>query len=160
MTATYTPTAQPTATNTWIVLMTSTFTRTPQPSATRTRTPQPTATNTQVIPSATPTYTATASSIGGENIYPNPVDPEKQDLTLVFGLDEPADRAYFSIYTKAYRLITKVKLGTAIQGYNMRVVNRAYLKNLSNGIYYYVIEYDTASSKGNRSKIKQFMVVR
>jgi endoglucanase len=162
-TGTPTPTFTGTASNTPVntATLTATYSYTPVNTASFTKTPSPTCSGTPV-PSKTPSQTPTsvpAQEPINSNLYPCPVNPDKQTLTLTYDLDRNADNVRFIIYTRALRLVRDIYLTGKSAGPNISPVNSENLKGLSNGIYLYVIEIkDTTGIK--RGKIGEFLVIK
>jgi hypothetical protein len=147
--ATFTFTA--TKTQTFTVTPTLTQSQTVQPSYTDTPTPVPSSTVT-----VQPTETSTPAAPG---IYPNPVDPEKDDLHVVFTAGADSTNVEFKIYTVSFRLVRRVSLGNAAAGVvNDKTVTRYYFNSLSKGLYYYVLEFNTSAGV-KYSKISELLVV-
>lgn len=102
-----------------------------------------------------PTKTPTPAAPG---IYPNPFDPQKEDLHVVFAAAADSTDVELKIYTVAFRLVRKASLGNATAGVvNDKTVMRYRLNSLSKGLYYYVLEFN--SSAGVKySKISELLV--
>jgi len=144
ITSTFTPTYSMTATNTFTNTPVFTLTNTP----TETFTAQPTETDELKI---------IASSIV---IYPNPITVKNSDLKVVFNISKKADRYIFKIYTKAYRFILEKKEEKRlIPGKNEITLEKNYLKNLSDGIYYAIIILEDDKGYKMKSHIQKFMIL-
>jgi hypothetical protein len=185
-TATLTATATVTVTPSFSATLTETYTRTPSetitatstkpppgatftftatPSSTPTLTQSPTAqpSNTDTpspVPSSTVTVQPTETSVpAAPGIYPNPVDPKKDDLHVVFTAGTDSTDVEFKIYTVSFRLVRRVSLGSAVAGVvNDKTVMRYYFNSLSKGLYYYVLQFNTSAGV-KYSKISEVLVV-
>ena len=152
---TFTPTFTMTATltRTLTPFISPIFTRTSTLTLTMTSTPQPTSTY-------TPSFTPTAPYIAPAwTVYPNPLNPEKYDLNISYELKSAAKTVKFSIYSTAFRLVRTDTWANKPAGLNQGKVDRAYLVNLANGTYLYLITYGETGSE-NRTKIGVFVLVK
>jgi chitinase len=158
-TATYTPTQTipPSATNTPVNTASTT------PHDTFSPTPQPfTPTNTgTMVPTATTTPTPAAVPAAQElKPYPNPVNPLVQDLLIAVNVESLSAEISFKAYTTALRLVRHIKLGTMSQGVKVCTIARDALKDLSNGVYFCVIEQQGNDKKTSRSKTVKIIILK
>ncbi len=152
-TSTFTPTSSATYTRTAVstataIIFTPTFTVTTQPSATITVTVEE--------PGATPTQTPVAEEL----LWPCPANPQTQDINVAFNLTAGASDVSFRVYTMAYRLIRVVDLGGYPAGVQEGKIDKSYLVDLSNGIYFYSIEAALIDGTTQRSRIKEFILLK
>lgn len=156
-TLTFTFTSTLTYTFTYTLTATSSWTFTVTPTRTFTSTPQNTNTYTQTTK---PTPEATQEQIDIEDIiaYPNPVKPEN-GTTIGFKLTRGC-RVKFLIYTVSMRLIRQIEAEDFPAGYNTKKIGREYLKNLANGIFYYVIVAEDEKGKKKRAKVEKLIIMR
>lgn len=158
---TKTPVNTVTVTNTAVMTFTNTITpqdtttNTPQTAATFTRTA--TATSTPIVITSTPTATMAVTG-PVEILYPNPYIPKNGGLNLVFFLDNQADEVEFTVFSRALRLIAKVKLGAYPSGFNKAEIDKKYFLNFATGQYYYVLNYKNANSN-KKTKIRNFFIL-
>jgi len=125
---------------------------------TSTITASPTETATDNIQAPTATYTAT-TWIARNIVYPCPVNPVYNDLTVEYSLERTADKVNFVIYSRAFRLIRSFDLSGKSAGPNRSIINKAYLNGLSNGCYLYIIELkDQTGTK--RSRIDKLIILK
>jgi hypothetical protein len=108
----------------------STWTNTADATPTLTPVSIATDTATTTIPATTPV------------VYPNPLLGGDQDLHVDFNMASPAQSVKFMIFTCNLRLIREVNWGALPQGYNHGIIDKEYMKNLSNGTYYFMIKAD------------------
>ena len=149
-----------TETNTSTFTKTSTATSTPTLTQTRTGTNTPTFTPTIQTPTITCTPTMTNTpSIVDEIIYPNPADPEK-DINLNIILDAQADFIIFRLYSTSFRLIREIKWGSVPAGFYNGIIDKSYLKSLSNGIYYYRVQINYHGKSPQMHKIQELLIIR
>jgi hypothetical protein len=174
VTISFTKTVTITDTATRLSTPTNTVTQTSTYQLTNTASPQATKTFTMTV-TATVTFTATLTPtniiiiptpteisvpvIEKEGIYPNPCNPEYQDLHLNFNLSQAVTDADFLIYSHGYRLVLKVKLGACITQGNKVVIGSNSLKKLASGIYFYVVRYKTTNGY-KQTKIGQIFILR
>ena len=132
VTPSLTPTRTPTPSNT-----VQSFTETPSFTYTITLTPSITAT--QVI-SATITETPALPPAGTELFYPNPFNPDVNDLHIFEYITYDAPEFLLRIYTPAFRLVREINLGAAPHGGCVLTAERGFFNGLSNGIYFCTIK--------------------
>lgn len=165
-TATNTPTSTYTAT-TVIFTPTLTITQTEQASITVTKTftvtyttsvtTIPTATQTATI---TPVSTTTAIEIKNLLPYPNPCNPGG-GITISYELTRNATEITFKLYTSSARLIRKNTVAGLISaGQKTMAIKPGDMENLSQGVYYYVIEGKADNQTKARSKIDKIIILR
>ncbi|MCE5299635.1 MAG: glycoside hydrolase family 44 protein [Spirochaetia bacterium] len=165
---TVTPTTTPTYTRTGTTTDTRTSTATPSFTATRTvyltvsvtasgtftMTPATTATQTSTLtpyvsqtPTLTPTLTVSQATLPviEPGIYPNP-SVAGVNVRLVFDRTAASDTTVMYLYTAGFRLIRRIELGATGQGRNNIVLDRGYFNGLSNGTYFYFVEFKTATA--------------
>ncbi len=170
-TATPTYTSTPTRTNTFTSTVlpdtftdtpTCTMTQTPQPGATATYTQTPlnntaTATPTLMI---TPVSTTTAIQVKDTLSYPNPCNPVS-GLTIVYKLTRDASEITFKLYTTSARLIRKHTVSSLTSaGIKTILISPGVLENLSQGVYFYVIEAKADNGTTARSKIEEIIIIK
>jgi subtilase family serine protease len=145
-TATYTPGDTNTATPVNTATVTPLDTGTSTPGATNTNTPQPTNTCTQInTATATNTPFPTPSNPAQSRIYPNPLDPGKSGLSIMFNFASYSDNVVMEVYTVAFRKVKSISMGSAAAGENTVTLEGVKFMNMSNGIYYYIITAKTDS---------------
>lgn len=81
-------------------------------------------------------------------------------MQIGFNVTAPAQAVKLLIYTRAFRLIKSVDLGACPEGFVVKPVNRSYLKDLSAGLYLYVVKQSGVSGKETKSRIKMFVIIR
>ena len=152
-TSTITPTPTnppPGSTNTFTATITRTYTATPTFTCTSTAVPAASATFTMQ-----PTFTSTPEVVG---LYPNPLDPSKYDLHVVFSAAADSPDIELKLYTVSFRLIRQAELGGAAAGVvEDKVIAGENFRGLSSGLYYYVLQFDTASGK-RFSRISELLI--
>jgi len=129
-----------------------------------------TSTNTPIfILTNTPTETWTEQQTGIDKpeiiissivIYPNPLIIKDQDLKIIFNISKGANRYVFKVFTKAYRFILENKEEKKlVAGRNEITLKNRYLRNLSNGIYYGIIEIEDDKGNKIKSHIQEFIIL-
>jgi hypothetical protein len=107
---------------------------------------------------AQPTLTSTATQGTTTGVYPNPFDPDRDDLHVVFNAASDSADVEFKLYTVSFRLIRNVSLGGASAGtINDKIAGRNNFRGLSRGLYYYVLEFNTTAGK-KFSKISEILI--
>lgn len=146
-TATAAQTYTQTGTNTPANTQTSTMTITITPANTASATPPPTKTITPsftatitltLTVAATPTNTPQAVATQ-EIVYPNPYNPSKGDLNIIYKVLDPSDTVKVRFYTRALRLIMEESLYPSGAGMNKGSIQADLFKAFSNGIYFYEV---------------------
>ena len=177
-TATLTPTTfisfTPTQTRTQTIPASATITQTTAPSLTATSThvytvsSTTTLTETPVIntptitPVLTPIAVATTSIIEIKNPlpYPNPRNASS-GITIGYQLTRDAVEITFKLYTTNARLVRKHTInGTVSAGIKAMPVSAAVFENLSQGVYFYVIEGKADNGTVGRSKIDKIIIIK
>ena len=159
VTQTCTLTAIPskTLTSTEVPAATATVTTTPSLSATENITPS-------FTPAGTPTGTFTPAATAGTFVitdavnYPNPYNM-KSPLYIRFNTNRVSSDTVLMLYTESFRRILKFNEGAFIKGSAVMQVPAEYLKEFSNGTYYYFIEAKSEGKKG-RSSIGKIIILR
>ncbi len=174
LTLTSTATTMPTNTLTFTFTLTKTSTAIPTNTQTRTYTATytytSTMTNTQIVTmsytatqviTVTPTETCTEDGAKIEVIktYPNPLKTE-EDLKIKVRVNKRLEEIKVKIYTVGYRNIMDIGGIQVLAGENEIMLNRAKIKNLAKGIYYYVIIGRDESGKQMYSKINSFIYMK
>jgi hypothetical protein len=176
LTGTETDTATITTSPTNIPADTATMTYTATLTLPPTKTITPSVTNTATATSSTtesPAFTATATltitrttveasdkaKISGEFVFPNPVNGAA-GLNLSFKLSAKADKIVLRLYSTSMRLIREKSISGLTSGHNVAAVNNSFLKDLSSGAYYYVLEVFTGASITDRSRIGKVIILR
>ncbi len=150
MTATNPP---PGSTNTFTATITMTYTITSSETPTFTVTPDFTSTAV-----AQPTLTSTATQETTTGVYPNPFDPDKEDLHVAFGASVDSTDVELKLYTVSFRLIRNISLGGASTGVmNDKTATRNNFLGLARGLYYYILEFNTTNGK-KYSKINELLI--
>ncbi|MBP7791743.1 MAG: right-handed parallel beta-helix repeat-containing protein [Candidatus Goldbacteria bacterium] len=142
-TRTLTQTFTHTSTMTWI----QTFTQTAIGTVTKTVTTTQTTTNS---PHLTMSFTATTTQTTTSNqqpaitnvvIYPNPCNTGEENLKINFELTGKCKLIKVKIYTSGFRLIKQISQEKDYDvGKNKINIERKYIEELSNGIYYLIME--------------------
>jgi hypothetical protein len=130
------------------------------PVDTETVTPTITVTGTEsLVPgeTVTPTYTRTPGAvptaavfrIDDVMIFPNPfIASGSQDANLHCFLTQDADKIKIKIYTMSYRAAREIEIpGSHAAGNVDAAFDRTGLKNLANGLYYFVAEGENAGGR-------------
>ena len=93
---------------------------------------------------ATTTQTTTSNqqpAITNVVIYPNPCNTEKENLKINFELTGKCKLIKVKIYTSGFRLIKQISQEKDYDvGKNKINIERKYIEELSNGIYYLIME--------------------
>lgn len=114
-----------------------------------------------MVPTATTTPTPAAVPAAQElKPYPNPVNPLVQDLLIAVNVESLSAEISFKAYTTALRLVRHIKLGTMSQGVKVCTIARDALKDLSNGVYFCVIEQQGNDKKTSRSKTVKIIILK
>jgi hypothetical protein len=87
---------------------------------------------------ATPTNTPQAVATQ-EIVYPNPYNPSKGDLNIIYNVLDPSDTVKVRFYTRALRLIREESLYPSGAGMNKGSIQADLFKAFSNGIYFYEV---------------------
>jgi hypothetical protein len=136
-----TETSIPTNTRTFTMTTTLTpeITVTDTAIPTKTITPSFTLTLTMTVTVAmTPTFTPTAIETG-EIVYPNPYDPSKGDLNIIYNVSDSSDTIKVRFYTRAFRLILEESLYPAAAGINKGGISAGLMNGFANGVYFYSV---------------------
>ncbi len=157
-TQTYTATYTITNTETYTFTLTDTYTMTQIPTSTQTDT------STLIINlTQTPTPAPTESNkleIKDIVSYPNPANL-KQGINVNFYITQKVSLFDIRIYTSALRLIKEILLKKDYnQGRNNFLLEYKYVKDLSNGVYYYVIIVKNEKGVEVRSKPQKIIICR
>ncbi|HPD19134.1 MAG TPA: hypothetical protein PLF61_05680, partial [Candidatus Goldiibacteriota bacterium] len=154
-----------TPTSTFTLLLTNTFTQTPSLTITMTSVVTYTSTQTPAtIFSPSLTYTHVPDENGEPEIreisvYPNPVNPEKDDLNILLIVNKQIKTVNVKIYTRVYKLIREiVKNGNEITNNTIKIEN-SYFKNFANGIYWVVVIVKDENNKTVNSHIQQIIIL-
>ncbi|PKL92875.1 MAG: hypothetical protein CVV21_00600 [Candidatus Goldiibacteriota bacterium HGW-Goldbacteria-1] len=179
-TATITNTVPPGSTNTYTHTVTNTFTNTHTFTNTNTAVPATfTYTYTQVI-TQTATYTATSVivptstytptsqptetdklEIKDRLVYPCPWNTDSgQSLKIRFTATKRFTSARIFIYTVNFRQIRMLETPGGHAGQNIIEIHPNYLKNLSNGSYYYLITARDTAGKEVRAKVDKILILK
>jgi hypothetical protein len=112
----------------------------------------------------TPSFTQTTIinqqlEISNVVIYPNPYNPKKDNLKIGIEMKGLSHVAKIRIYTSGYRMIKQITVpGNYVTGINTIEIERKYLTQLANGIYYIVV--NMVDNKGDYITSKpQILVV-
>jgi hypothetical protein len=157
-TPTFTPTYTWTCTGTYTVTQTLTITMTQ--TVTHTQTPSvnsPTATP-SIIPS--PAATTGVININNTKPYPNPCNTSG-GITISYELTRDAKEMTFKLYTTSARLIRKhTESALILAGEKSMLISSGELANLSQGVYFYVMEGTADNGTKARSKIDKIIVLK
>ena len=122
-----------------------TTTLTPEIAATDTTIPTKTITpsftgtlTTTVTVAITPTFTPAAMETG-EIVYPNPYDPSKGDLNIIYSVSDSSDTIKVRFYTRAFRLILEESLYPSAAGINKGAISAGLMNGFANGVYFYSV---------------------
>lgn len=156
-TQTFTPLFSNTATYTFSITFSATYTFTP--TITNTYTFTPTQTQTLInIPSDTPTpnYSKENFKIVSEILFPNPVFSD--ELNLSFIATKNVKKVEIRIYSKSFRLIREYKY---VRLWLAGIENTIKIKdiNLANGLYYYILIFNSFNEEKIKSKIKEVVIL-
>ncbi len=175
-----TPTQTFTFTNTPTFTITYTESNTPASSITQTNTATftfsftatMTLTNTQIITftfTHTPTHTLSPVlsptipydtdkefKFINANIYPNPFNAEN-NLTIRFTTTKKVKNIEIRIYSVSFRLIFEYKKTKDFNLSDEIVIKKDYLRNIANGIYYYIIFAEDIKGGKIKSEIKELI---
>ncbi|GEM_PF-373962 len=138
-----------------------TFTLTPTYSYTSTFTPSMTVTQ-QISATSTPTQTQAATpgvTPADGLLFPNPLDPETNDLYVTMNIDYDSTEVLFSLYTSALRLVRTVNLGTRNHGAHVEKIDKNSLTGLSNGVYFCIVE-TRAPGKTGRLTPQKLLILK
>ncbi len=164
--ASYTNTLTNTSTST--NTFTSTLSETPANTNTSTKTmtvvvSYTATTSYTVTPGYTPTPTDTVVEeevIKDVQIYSHPVDL-RREVNIKFYLGKKVKEVRIKIYTVSLRKVVEGKIGGEKEaGINYAIVPRELLRNLANGIYYFVLEGEVAGRGIIESNIKKMVIVK
>ncbi len=164
-TATFTSTESPTFTATvsltltFTTSVTSTFTNTSTATGTSTVIFTPTRTNTH-IPTASFTPTPKSDEelkVEIENFYPNPVI-KGSDLIIKLKINKSVEEIKIRIYTVALRLTGEIDAEINLD--NTVKIKGEEIKDLANGVYYYMISIKDENGKQWTTKIKSFIIIK
>jgi hypothetical protein len=162
--STITATQTSTPTYTWTCTGTYTFTATLTTTMTQTVTQTHTPSNNSptTTPSVLPSPEATTGAIKINNTkpYPNPSNTSG-GITISYELTRDAKELTFKLYTASARLIrkhTESSLTTA--GEKTMLISSGELANLSQGVYFYVIEGTADNGTKARSKIDKIIILK
>gem|GEM_PF-1532875 len=110
---------------------------------------------------STPVLSETELKINDVLIYPHPFNPKKQDdLKIKFYLTHSCKEVSIKIYTAALRLIkSEVILTNATAGNKQCFLSAQKLLNLSNGLYYFILEAEDKDKK-IRSKADYLVILK
>jgi rhamnogalacturonan endolyase len=160
-----TRTGTPTFTSTKTATQTISFTETTSPTFTSTPTTKPSVTDSST-PVASPADTATATPtavisevLPEELVYPNPYNPANGILYLVYDFPQGADTAKFKLYTTAFRLIREETINPAGAGKNIAQLDSGIFKEISSGIYFYVVVASGIDGREKYGKIKEVIIL-
>jgi len=144
-----TPTRTPSSTVTQTYTWTTTRTGTPTSTYTSTRTvtssfTQTATSNQQPTMTSTPTSTRTQienRQLKIENLvmYPNPYNPNNQDLKINILITGQCQLIKVKIYTSGFRLIKQITYEGDYTGEEILTIDKKYLNNFANGVYYLLI---------------------
>ena len=151
VTSSQVPSTTFTLTNTYTNTPTATFTQTPtssqQPTMTMTPTP------TQIINQQ--------QTINNVVVYPDPYNPDKDNLKIKFEITQPCKTIKIKIYTTGYRLIKQI---TQPRNYNSGdnniEIEGRYINKLANGVYYLIITVKNLEGKEINSKPQILVIIR
>jgi hypothetical protein len=141
---------------------TCTFTKTPAAGFTFTQTYTETAGTAEIS-----TYTPTAQlaqavlKIVIVNIYPQPYDPDRGDLRILFNAGKNIISAEFDLYTSGYRLVRKVTDNEfKYSGENTLTVSAGRLKGLASGTYYFTLRGTADDGAAAMSKPETVIIIK
>jgi hypothetical protein len=150
--------------NTWT--FTLTITLTPAITATdtiiptKTITPSFTQTLTMTITVAvTPTFTPTAMETR-EIVYPNPYDPSKGDLNIIYNVSDQSDTVKIRIFTRAFRLVLEENLYPTAAGINKGAIRAGFMNGFANGIYFYSVFSSDKNGNETEGIINKVIILR
>ena len=170
ITGTATGTVTATYSRTSTAVITTTWTAMPSYTATAAATITLTITS-QATPSATLIYTAASTPTAAESpvpestpaeviVYPDPYDPEKGNLNIMYSLAEPESSVEFRLYTRGFRLIRQENLTAGIAGIKTDNVPADVFDGLSNGIYIYVLIIKGDDGMERPGKLREMIILR
>jgi hypothetical protein len=108
---------------------------------------------------ATLTYTPTEIATQ-EIVYPNPYDPSKGDLNIIYNVSDPSDTVKVRFYTRALRLVMEESLYPAAAGMNKGSIHANLLNGLSNGIYFYAVVSRDKNGAEKSGVINKVIILR
>ena len=165
-TRTFTPTRTQTPSSTRTAVNTATRTTTPSFTPTRTSTLVSTAISTLTItPTNTPVPTATIAwgerfEIPNTLIYPNPYNPDNNDLKINISITQAAAEMKIRIYTVGYRRIMEIACGALNEKEVTVTIPGARISRLSAGTYYMIAEGKSTGGQKTRSKPKTLVILK
>ena len=149
VTSSQVPSTTFTLTNTYTNTPTATFTQTP----TSSQQPTMTMTPTQIINQQ--------QTINNVVVYPDPYNPDKDNLKIKFEITQPCKTIKIKIYTTGYRLIKQI---TQPRNYNSGdnniEIEGRYINKLANGVYYLIITVKNLEGKEINSKPQILVIIR
>jgi len=91
-------------------------------------------------------------------VYPNPYNSKKGNLKIGLEVTNNVRLIKVRIYTVGYRFIKQIiKEGVYNAGYNEITIERRYIGDIANGVYYIIVE--CVESKGDKIKSKPIVFV-
>jgi hypothetical protein len=163
-TITQTWTETPVLVSTWTFTMTTTLT--PEIAATDTTIPTKTITpsftgtlTTTVTVAITPTFTPAAMETG-EIVYPNPYDPSKGDLNIIYSVSDSSDTIKVRFYTRAFRLILEESLYPSAAGINKGAISAGLMNGFANGVYFYSVFSSDKNGGEKHGIINKVIILR
>jgi hypothetical protein len=127
---------------------------------TKTITPSFTLTLTMTITVAiTPTFTPTAMETG-EIVYPNPYDPSKGDLNIIYNVSDSSATIKVRFYTRAFRLILEESLYPAAAGTNKGAISAGLMNGFANGVYFYSVFSSDKNGGEKHGVINKVIILR
>jgi hypothetical protein len=94
-------------------------------------------------------------------VYPDPYNPDKDNLKIKFEITQPCKTIKIKIYTTGYRLIKQI---TQPRNYNSGdnniEIEGRYINKLANGVYYLIITVKNLEGKEINSKPQILVIIR
>ena len=113
-----------------------------------------------ITPTATSTIIPDEEELKIEDIviYPNPYNPNKEDLRIKFEITQASKVVKVRIYAVSFRLIRQITLaGDYTVGGNRIKIDKRYLENFANGTYYLIMS--VINNKGEKADGKPAVLV-
>ena len=113
-----------------------------------------------ITPTATSTIIPDKEKLKIEDIviYPNPYNPNKEDLRIRFEITQASKVVKVRIYAVSFRLIRQITLaGDYTVGGNRIKIDKRYLENFANGTYYLIMS--VINNKGEKADGKPVVLI-
>ncbi|MCX8094566.1 MAG: M6 family metalloprotease domain-containing protein, partial [Candidatus Goldbacteria bacterium] len=167
LTMTDTPIVTVTFTRTATITATASFTTTQTYTAIRTLTPTASITALNIT-SMTHTITFTSTpiikkqlTINDVVIYPNPYNLINDDLKIKFTATQNFNFIKIKIFTSSFRLIKQIVIEDVyFPGENLLIINKKYLSQFSNGVYYFILYIKNMDGEEVRSRPEILIILK